>query len=231
MPGHRTCCAVHSILSIGLVLIYCCVHVQAGLLWPQPQSQAGVEARNVSSIPSNCTSTRLAMMQTPSSHQLFIDPKGFSFRSKGYTSSILDAAYDRCAAATTSAVSIYGSVCNTMVQLCCRYAELMFSTPDYESQNPNTLSKRHKQHIIKHLDVYVYSFDQSLNLDTDESYTLTVSHTAGLASASPSVCLMSSWLAAFAAYWSTDSVCCLPQTKETVNMPAHVMPSDSSSLL
>ena len=51
----------------------------------------------------------------------------------------------------------------------------MFDTPDYEQSDSNTLSKKHKKHNIEHLDVYVYSFDQSLNLDTDESYTLTVS--------------------------------------------------------
>ena len=37
------------------------------------------------------------------------------------------------------------------------------------------LERRHKPHDMRHLDVYVYSFDQSLNLDTDESYTLAVS--------------------------------------------------------
>ncbi len=51
----------------------------------------------------------------------------------------------------------------------------MFDTPDYEQSDSNMLSKkRKKKHKIEHLDVYVYSFDQSLNLDTDESYTLTV---------------------------------------------------------
>ncbi len=50
----------------------------------------------------------------------------------------------------------------------------MFDTPDYEQSDSNMLSKKHKKHNIEYFDVYVYSFDQSLNLDTDESYTLTV---------------------------------------------------------
>ena len=57
----------------------------------------------------------------------------------------------------------------------CRYSDLMFGTAGYEQSDSNSLTKRHKQHTIERLDVYVYSFDQSLNLDTDESYTLTVS--------------------------------------------------------
>ncbi len=56
----------------------------------------------------------------------------------------------------------------------------MFDTPDYEQSDSNTLSKKHKHHNIESLDVYVYSFDQSLNLDIDESYTLTVSSTRHL---------------------------------------------------
>ena len=56
----------------------------------------------------------------------------------------------------------------------------MFDTPDYEQSDSNTLSKKHKHRSIERLDVYVYSFDQSLNLDTDESYTLTVSPTRHL---------------------------------------------------
>ena len=52
----------------------------------------------------------------------------------------------------------------------------MFDMPDYEALDNSALSKRHHKHSnIEYLDVYVYSFDQSLNLDTDESYTLTVS--------------------------------------------------------
>ena len=35
------------------------------------------------------------LLQTLSSRVLHIDPKHFTFRSKGYTSSILEAAYDR----------------------------------------------------------------------------------------------------------------------------------------
>ena len=58
----------------------------------------------------------------------------------------------------------------------------MFDTPDYEQSDSNTLSKKHKHRNIERLDVYVYSFDQSLNLDTDESYTLTVSPTRHLTS-------------------------------------------------
>lgn len=62
-----------------------------------------------------------------------------------------------------------------MAQLCCRYAALMFDKPDYEASVKSTVSKRHHTHNrVEYLDVYVYSFDQSLNLDTDESYTLTV---------------------------------------------------------
>ena len=38
-------------------------------------------------------------MQTFSSHVLHIDPKRFSFRSKGYASNILEDAYDRFALA------------------------------------------------------------------------------------------------------------------------------------
>ncbi len=36
-----------------------------------------------------------SLLQTLSSHVLHIDPKHFTFRSKGYTSSILEAAYNR----------------------------------------------------------------------------------------------------------------------------------------
>lgn len=51
----------------------------------------------------------------------------------------------------------------------------MFDKPDHEELDDSASSKRHHKHdSIEHLDVYVYSFDQSLNLDTDESYTLTV---------------------------------------------------------
>ena len=51
----------------------------------------------------------------------------------------------------------------------------MFDKPDYEASVKSTVSKRHHTHNrVEYLDVYVYSFDQSLNLDTDESYTLTV---------------------------------------------------------
>ena len=51
----------------------------------------------------------------------------------------------------------------------------MFDQPNYEDSAKSTVSKRHHKHSnIEYLDVYVYSFDQSLNLDTDESYTLTV---------------------------------------------------------
>ena len=54
----------------------------------------------------------------------------------------------------------------------------MFDMPDYEALDEGVLSNRHHKHSsIDYLDVYVYSFDQSLNLDTDESYTLTVSIT------------------------------------------------------
>lgn len=35
------------------------------------------------------------LLQTLSSHVLHIDPEHFTFRSKGYSSSILEAAYDR----------------------------------------------------------------------------------------------------------------------------------------
>lgn len=51
----------------------------------------------------------------------------------------------------------------------------MFGTASHEQSDSNGLTKRRKHHTIERLDVYVYSFDQSLNLDTDESYTLTVS--------------------------------------------------------
>ena len=51
----------------------------------------------------------------------------------------------------------------------------MFDRLDYEESDDSAISKRrHKHSNIDYLDVYVYSFDQSLNLDTDESYTLTV---------------------------------------------------------
>ena len=60
-------------------------------------------------------------------------------------------------------------------QTCCRYAALMFDQPNYEDSAKSTVSKKHHKHSnIEYLNVYVYSFDQSLNLDTDESYTLTV---------------------------------------------------------
>lgn len=113
------------LVTVLLLLSYSFGAAQAGQLWPKPQSQ------------------------TLSSHVLHIDPEHFTFRSKGYSSSILEAAYDR-------------------------YSDLMFDTPDYEQSDSNTLSKKHKHRSIERLDVYVYSFDQSLNLDTDESYTLTV---------------------------------------------------------
>ena len=48
----------------------------------------------------------------------------------------------------------------------------MFDMPEYEL---SVAKREHKHRTIDHLDVYVYSFDQSLNLDTDEAYTLTVS--------------------------------------------------------
>lgn len=52
----------------------------------------------------------------------------------------------------------------------------MFDSPAYTAiQNTRHTGRKHKSRVIEHLDVYVYSFDQSLNLDTDESYTLTVS--------------------------------------------------------
>lgn len=54
-----------------------------------------------------------------------------------------------------------------------RYADLIFDSPSYTAEL--SLSRKHKPPTIRHLDVYVASFDQSLNLDTDESYTLTVS--------------------------------------------------------
>ena len=61
------------------------------------------------------------------------------------------------------------------IQNHCRYAALMFDQPNYEESAVSTVSKRHHKHSkIEYLDVYVYSFDQSLNLDTDESYTLMV---------------------------------------------------------
>lgn len=113
------------LVTVLLLLSYSFGAAQAGQLWPKPQSQ------------------------TLSSHVLHIDPEHFTFRSKGYSSSILEAAYDR-------------------------YSDLMFDTPDYEQSDSNTLSKKNKHRSIERLDVYVYSFDQSLNLDTDESYTLTV---------------------------------------------------------
>ncbi|DBA89255.1 TPA: hypothetical protein ACH3X1_016396 [Trebouxia sp. C0004] len=113
------------LVTVLLMVSYSFDAAHAGQLWPKPQSQ------------------------TLSSHVLRIDPKHFTFRSKGYTSSILEAAYNR-------------------------YSDLMFDTPDYQQSDSNTLSKKHKHHNIERLDVYVYSFDQSLNLDSDESYTLTV---------------------------------------------------------
>ena len=51
----------------------------------------------------------------------------------------------------------------------------MFDLPDYEDHGNSAMAnRRHKHSTIDTLEVYVYSFDQSLNLDTDESYTLTV---------------------------------------------------------
>ncbi len=47
-------------------------------------------------LPVDVTSL-FSLLQTLSSHALHIDPKHFTFRSKGYTSSILEAAYDRYA--------------------------------------------------------------------------------------------------------------------------------------
>ena len=78
----------------------------------------------------------------------------------------------------------------------------MFDTTDYEQSDSNTLSKKHKHHNIEHLDVYVYSFDQSLNLDTDESYTLTVSPTRHL---TPSSCGTSSIAHTYIAWQSLNT--------------------------
>ncbi|KAL0048809.1 hypothetical protein WJX82_011636 [Trebouxia sp. C0006] len=125
MWHYRECLPQRRFVTVLLLLSHSFHAAQAGQLWPKPQSQ------------------------TFSSHALHIDPKHFTFRSKGYTSSILEAAYYR-------------------------YSDLMFDITDYEQSDSNTLSKKHKHHNIEQLDVYVYSFDQSLNLDTDESYTLTV---------------------------------------------------------
>lgn len=64
-------------------------------------------------------------------------------------------------------------------------------SPAYTAnQNTRHRGRKHNPRVIEHLDVYVYSFDQSLNLDTDESYTLTVSpHTQSLQMhTSPSSC-------------------------------------------
>jgi len=110
---------------------------------------------------------------------LHFNPKHFSFRSKGYTSNILEAAYDRwadacCLLVVVQACLTAATALSDHTHACCRYTELMFDTPDYDSSHANSLSKQHKHRTIDHLDVYVYSFDQSLNLDTDESYTLTV---------------------------------------------------------
>lgn len=75
-------------------------------------------------------------------------------------------------------LSSSGQACYSRLQTHCRYAALMFDKPDHEDLGASALSKRHHKHSsIKYLDVYVYSFDQSLNLDTDESYTLTVGST------------------------------------------------------
>ena len=51
----------------------------------------------------------------------------------------------------------------------------MFDQPNYQDSAKSTVSNGHPKHSnIEFLDIYVYSSDQSLNLDTDESYTLTV---------------------------------------------------------
>ena len=52
---------------------------------------------------------------------------------------------------------------------------MLFSTPGYRPTSTQTGERlRSARHEIKRLDVYVHSNDQSLNLNTPESYELTV---------------------------------------------------------
>ena len=57
-----------------------------------------------------------------------------------------------------------------------RFSEAIFSTPSYETNKDAELQRiKHLDGRIDALHVYVQSSDQSLNLETDESYTLIVS--------------------------------------------------------
>ncbi|KAK9866414.1 hypothetical protein WJX84_011212 [Apatococcus fuscideae] len=100
--------------------------VQAGPLWPLPKNQS--------------TGTEV----------LYLTEDSFTFKSTGYESEILQAAFDR-------------------------FSEAIFSTPSYETDRKAEIQRiEHLDGRIDALHVYVQSSDQSLNLETDESYTLIV---------------------------------------------------------
>lgn len=60
-----------------------------------------------------------------------------------------------------------------------RYEDIIFGTPSYYAPSEAAddrldAAASKKENAIKHLKVYVASNDQSLNLDTDEGYVLTI---------------------------------------------------------
>ena len=61
-------------------------------------------------------------------------------------------------------------------QDCCRYGDLIFGTPAYQPVTARAVERAElAEERVKSLKVYVASNDQSLNLETDESYTLQIS--------------------------------------------------------
>ncbi|KAK9799837.1 hypothetical protein WJX73_007713 [Symbiochloris irregularis] len=88
--------------------------------------------------------------QTSSHKVLLLNPDTFYFEAREYDSSVLQDAF-------------------------ARYYTLIFSSPGYQPTGSQAGERlRSARHEIKRLDVYVHSNDQSLNLNTPESYELTV---------------------------------------------------------
>ena len=77
-------------------------------------------------------------------------------------------------------MGILGNKCRLLCSLPCRYDDLLFESNDYGKGDsnaalPDDVSRggKHK-HSITELNIYVASNDQSLNLQTDESYVLEI---------------------------------------------------------
>jgi len=117
---------------------------------------------------------------------LFLDIDRFHFKSIGFDSDILQRAFERCypllltqasALFTSSRKDLFSLPMMTawLDRLSCRYESIIFDTPAYV---PRSHSVKEKAELadkgIHRLKVYVSSSDQSLNLQTDESYALTV---------------------------------------------------------